>query len=229
MRAALECAGAKTRASCPGWVKMLRASSVAGVCARASRPAGPLPMTTAPARARGLSAGHSARACRSWQPAVSFDVLAPADDPIGERDVRLAAHELAHLETGSGLAPHEEPAAITLGCEEHAIIARDHRGEVRIELDHGTPALELRRAEILEPELRALHAVEQSPRAVGEWHRGALRAGDRECAVDEDVAQESSGIGGGIGRLAEDSGGVVGKPVHPELRLRCADHAGLRA
>src|SRR5262249_31816009 len=87
--------------------------------------------------------------------------------------------QLAHLELGGGLAPHEEPAAITLGCEEHTIVARDHHGEARIELYHGTSALELRGAEILEPELRALHAIEQPPRAVGEWHRGAFGARDR--------------------------------------------------
>src|SRR5262245_23032602 len=108
----------------------MRASSVAGVCARAStsagaslafRPTGPLAMTTAPAGAHGLRAADSARACRSGRTAVSFDILALADDSIGERNIRLAAHELAHLEVGGDLAPHEEPAAITLGCEEHAI------------------------------------------------------------------------------------------------------------
>src|SRR6516162_2884083 len=59
--------------------------------------------------------------------AVPRNVLAPSNDAVAKGDARLAAHEFAHLEARSTLAVHEEPA----------------------------PAPELRRAEILEPVLRA--------------------------------------------------------------------------
>src|SRR5262249_20744650 len=44
--------------------------------------------------------------------------------------------------------------------EEYAVVTRDHLGEVCIELYQRLPAPELRRAEILEPVFRALHAIE---------------------------------------------------------------------
>src|SRR5262249_17492203 len=136
-----------------------------------------------PPRARGAR-GH--RHVELGEALVTPDVLAPAHDTVGERDARLATHKLAHLEAGGALAD-VEPAAITLGREEYLIVAAlDHLGEVGVELYDRPPALELRRAEILEPRLRALHAMEHALRAVGERHRGVLH-GRRENAVDVDV------------------------------------------
>ena len=61
----------------------------------------------------------------------------------------FAACELVHLEGAGALAVHVEPAAIALGRDKHAIVAAlDHFGEVCVELDHDSPTLELRRAEI---------------------------------------------------------------------------------
>jgi len=37
---------------------------------------------------------------------MTRDISAPADDSIGERDGRFAAHKLAHLEAHSSLAVH---------------------------------------------------------------------------------------------------------------------------
>src|SRR5262245_62532939 len=50
---------------------------------------------------------------------VSLDVLAPTDDAIGKRDVRLAAHEFAHLKDRGTFEEHIETAKIALGREEH--------------------------------------------------------------------------------------------------------------
>src|SRR4029450_11742222 len=85
---------------------------------------------------------------------VTGDVLAPADDAIGERNARSAAGKLAHLEARPALAAHIEPAAIAaLGEEDVIVAALDHLDEVRIELHGRAPALELARAEILEPKV----------------------------------------------------------------------------
>jgi len=106
---------------------------------------------------------------------VTPDVLAPADDAVGKRDTRRAAHELAHLEVRSTLATHIESAAIALRREEYLIVAAlDHLGEVFIELHDHAAAFELRRTEVLEPNLRAFHAIEGTVRAIGERHRTAL-------------------------------------------------------
>src|SRR5439155_11278446 len=147
--------------------------------------------------------------------AVSCNVLAPSNDAVGKGDARLTAHEFAHLEARGTLAVHEEPAAITLGREEHAIVAAlNHLGGVRIESHDRAPARELRRAEILEPMLRALHAMEHARAAVGEWYHGVLH-GRRERARDLDVAREQAGEGCRVGALAEDAD-VVGKADHPD-------------
>src|SRR5205823_9715384 len=142
------------------------------------------------------------------------DISAPADHPIGERDGRFAAHELAHLEARSSLAADVEPAAVPLGREEYAVVARDHLGEVCIELYDRPPGPELRRAEILEPMLWALHAMEHALAAVGERHHGVFH-GRGQRAGDLDVAREKAGEGRSVGGLAEDAD-VVGKPDHPD-------------
>src|SRR5262249_13163301 len=96
----------------------------------------------------------------------------------------------------------EKPLAIALRREEHAIVATgDHLGEVPVEPDNRAPALQPRRAEILEPMLRALHAIEHALRSVRERHRGGFRAArHREVAEDDDVAREVAGKGIWIGR-----------------------------
>ena len=142
------------------------------------------------------------RPARGWRPrhrqtrvdlgeaAVTSDSLAPRDDAIGERDARFAALQLAHLEARGALAAHVESGAIALGRDEYAIAAgRHHLGEIRVEPHDRTAAHEPRRAEVLEPVLRALHAVEHALRAVGERHHAVLHI-RRERAVDDDVAGE---------------------------------------
>src|SRR5215472_10905444 len=97
----------------------------------------------------------------------------------------------SRIEARGALAANIEPAAFALTRDENAIVAAlDHFGEVGVDLDHRAPALELRRAEILEPKLRAFHAIERALRSVGKRHRGALRAVHREVAGDDDVALE---------------------------------------
>src|SRR5947208_13821300 len=85
-----------------------------------------------------------------------------ANDAVGERDARLGAHEFAHLEARGAFTADIKAATITLGRREHLIVAAlDHLGEVGIESHDRTSALELRRAGILEPNLRALHAIDR--------------------------------------------------------------------
>src|SRR5215204_3060741 len=93
------------------------------------------------------------------------DVLAPADNPIGERDARVTTLGLAHLEARRRLASDIEASAVPLRRDEHVIAAAlNGLGEIAIELDRCAPVFELRRAEILEPVLRALHAMEHALR-----------------------------------------------------------------
>src|SRR5215470_12732814 len=127
---------------------------------------------------------------------MALDVPPPADDAIGERHVRRAALQLAHLEPVAALALYIKAAAVALGSKKHAIVAGpDGFGEVGVELDHGTAALELRRAEILEPVLRALHAMHQPTRAVGERHDRVHDAGaGGDVPADEEVALEVAGV-----------------------------------
>jgi hypothetical protein len=100
----------------------------------------------------------------------SRNVLAPADDAIGERNARFTTLGLAHLEARGALAAYMEPAAIALRGGEYTIVAAlDHFSEVRIELDHRAPALELRCAEILEPEIWARRGSPMPPRR--DFHR----------------------------------------------------------
>jgi hypothetical protein len=56
------------------------------------------------------------------------------------------------------------------------------------------PVIELPRAEILEPVLRAFHAVEHALRAIGKWYHGVLYIG-RQFAVDKHIAFEESSKG----------------------------------
>src|SRR5215470_3144300 len=169
---------------------------------------------------------------------VALDVPAPADDAIGERHVRHAALQLAHLEPTAPLALYIKAAAVALGSEEHAVVAGfDRLGEVRIELDHGTSALEPCPAEILEPVLRALHAMHQPMRAVGERHDRVLGASE-DLAGDEEVAPEVAGVGvraDGAGLtinayhvlgVARDAGLVDGRAEHAEVLARSAHDAG---
>src|SRR6266545_4143163 len=158
---------------------------------------------------------------------MSPDVSAPANDTIAERNGRLAAHELAHLESRSTLLVHIEPAAIALGREEHTVVARDRLGEVRIELDHRPTALELRRAEILEPMLRALHAMQHALRSVGKGHHGVLH-GRRKRAGDDGVAREEAGKGVWVRSLPDHAGVAGGEAEETHERVRRADYAGSR-
>src|SRR5262249_8552919 len=137
---------------------------------------------------------------------LSLDVLASCDDAIGERDIAGAALQFAHLEPRGGLVAHTKPAAIVRGRDEHVIfLSSHHLGEIGIELHDGATALELRRTKILEPKLRALHAIEQALRTVGKRHGGALRAAHREIAGHDDIAQESASKGDVVSGLADDA------------------------
>src|SRR6516162_3001932 len=162
---------------------------------------------------------------------MALDVPPPADDAIGERHVRRAALQLAHLEPVAALALYIKAAAVALGSKKHAIVAGpDGFGEVGVELDHGTAALELRRAEILEPELRALHAIERAMSAVGKRHRGTLRAHDEEIAPEEaSVATGDSGLTintyCALG-VARDAGLFSGRAEHTDVLGRGAHDAG---
>jgi len=119
---------------------------------------------------------------------VSPDVFAQTDDAIGERHARFATLQFAHLEARAALATHAQPAAIAFRCEKDVTVAAlDYLGEVGVELYHGAATLELRRAEILKPMLRALHAMEHALRAVGERHDRILGAGV-DPSADEEVA-----------------------------------------
>src|ERR1700741_5126075 len=100
---------------------------------------------------------------------MTSDVLPRADDAIRESDARLAAPKLPQLECRGGLAANIEPTTIAFRCNEDAIIGRfDELGKVGVYLDYGAPALESSRAEILKPNLRALHTIEGAVRAIGE-------------------------------------------------------------
>src|SRR5262249_3256944 len=120
--------------------------------------------------------------------------------------------------------------AVALGSEEHAIVAAlDHFGEVGIELDHRAPSLELRGAEILEPQLRALHAIERALRAVRKRHRRALCAHHRQIAGNDHVALEKAGKGVWVGGFTDDACVAAGETVDAHERVRRADQAGALA
>src|SRR4029450_10035808 len=114
--------------------------------------------------------GLGGRAYRHGQARVDLgettmagDVATPADDPVGERDARSSAAELAHFEARGRLGAHIEAAAVAFGRDEHTIVARlDHLGEIAIELDRRASVPEPRRAEILEPVLGTFHAMEDT-------------------------------------------------------------------
>src|SRR5262245_25790969 len=82
------------------------------------------------------------------------------------------------------------------------------------------PALELRRAEILEPEVRALHAIERAMGAVGKRHHRCLGSSHLE------VADELASKGARRGREPQDTD-VIGKADNTYGRVRRADHAML--
>jgi len=89
--------------------------------------------------------------------------------------------------------------AITLWRDEYAIVtALDHFGEVRIELHECATARELGTAEILEPDLRTLHAIERASRSVGKWHHSALQTHRLEIADNADVAKKATRNGAGL-------------------------------
>src|SRR5262249_58227540 len=95
---------------------------------------------------------------------VRLDVLAPPDDAIGERDVRSPALQFAHLEAGAAPAPDIEAAAVAFGGEEHVIAGGfDHFRKIAIELHRRASVLKLRHAEVLQPTLLALHAINPPP------------------------------------------------------------------
>src|SRR4029453_1605354 len=97
--------------------------------------------------ARRRGGGRQARVDFGEAP-VRLDVLAPRDDAIGERDVRLAGTNLSHVEALGHPSTDIEPAAIAGGHEKNPIVAgRHHFCEVGIEPEHGAPPLELRRTQ----------------------------------------------------------------------------------
>src|SRR5262249_58584069 len=108
-------------------------------------------------------------------------------------------------------------------------VKRHHLGEIGVELDCGASGAELRRTKILEPKLRALHAIEQALCTVRERHGGALRTVHREIAGHEDIAQESASKGCVASGLADDTDVVGRKSMNPGTCVRCADDAGLAA
>src|SRR5262249_32970823 len=138
---------------------------------------------------------------------------------------RLAAGEFMHLEAVSVLAAHIKPVAIPLGRDKHAIVtALDDFGEVRIKLYHRATARELRAAEILEPMLWTLHAMEYTLRSVGERHHSVLRVrGER--AKDNDVALEVTGPALGVAHSADDAGVIARITEDACVVVRCANHA----
>src|SRR5262245_587963 len=100
-----------------------------------------------------------------------------------------------------------------------------------------TPALELRRAEILEQVLRALHAMEHALRAVGERHDRILDAGVDPPANEEVAPEEASVAVGGSGLAinayralgeARDARLDGGRTEHADVLARSAHDAGHR-
>src|SRR5262249_31007008 len=96
-------------------------------------------------------------------------------------------------------------ATIALGREEHLVVrAFNHLQEVGIEGYDRTTAHELGGAEVFEPQLRTLHAIERAMGAVGERHHCRL------CSSHLEIADElaSNGTRGGNEPYHAD---VVGK------------------
>src|SRR5262249_49485071 len=120
--------------------------------------------------------------------------------------------------------------AITLRREENPIIATlDHFGKVRIELYHRATTHKLRAAEILEPVLRTLHAMEQALGSVRKWHHSVLHTRGEftrgEFAIDLDIAIEHAGKVCGVFRSGDDASVVGGIGVDAYVSVRCANHA----
>src|SRR5262249_28375631 len=95
-----------------------------------------------------------------------------------------------------------------------------------VELDCGASGVELRRTKILEPKLRALHAIERALRTVGKRHGGALRAVHREIAGHEDIAQESASKGDVVSGLADDADVVGRKSMNPAACVEGPEEPG---
>src|SRR5215831_7408275 len=125
---------------------------------------------------------------------MSLDVLALGDDAIAEGDITGAALQFVHLKARAA-PPHIESLAFALRCEEHAIAVQLHYlGEINIELHRRAVAREARGAEILEPMLGTLHAMEQARRAVGERHDRILDV-CKYLTLDDDIAKKDTGVG----------------------------------
>jgi hypothetical protein len=156
---------------------------------------------------------------------VSLNVLTQPNDAIREGDIRLASPKLAYLEARARLAACVETVAIAPWCEEHMIAAFDDLGEVGIDFHHRASGLELPRAKILEPVLRALHTMEQSMAAAGEWDDAVLHA-RRERTVGIDVPFEIACIRCRVAGLTKDAN-VIGKAEHTHTLCSTGRSAGL--
>src|SRR5271157_485527 len=111
-------------------------------------------------------------------------------DPVIEGDARIPASQLAHLKTSRSFASYIQTAAVTVGSEKDVVAGCGVNGLEKPSLKGhcGRATLQLRRAEIFEPILRAFDRVERHLPPVLHLHPRRLAPGHGQIAADVQVA-----------------------------------------
>jgi hypothetical protein len=99
-----------------------------------------------------------------------------------------------HYEAVRPHVSYEEAIRVTVWRHKDVVaVSVDKRRELMVEVDIGLPLMKLADAEVLEPALRALHAIELPIRAIRMLHDGGLSAGNAEISDDEGPAIKQTG------------------------------------
>src|SRR6266568_2439172 len=94
---------------------------------------------------------------------------------------------LTHHENARSHLGNVETVRVAVGRQENVVpILLHNSGEIGVEPDFGVSLVEMTGAEVLEPALRALHAVDSPIRPIRVPHRCALRLCDGEVSIDID-------------------------------------------
>jgi len=111
-------------------------------------------------------------------------------DPVIEGDARIPASEFAHLKTSRGFAGYIQTTAVAVGSEKDVVAGCGVNGleKSRFKPDCSRATLQLRRAKIFEPVLRAFDRVERHLPPVLHLHPRRLAPGDGQITADIQVA-----------------------------------------
>src|SRR6266571_160320 len=108
-------------------------------------------------------------------------------DPVVERERRRASPQLPDVEAPRRLLCDVEALAVAVRREEDLVTTLGAHGhqELALERDVGRAALELRAAEVLEPDLGALQGVHRRGPVLRQRYNGRLGAGRVRVAAEE--------------------------------------------